>query len=296
MLTFKKIISKIFYSDPFNWILLFKTGANNFNTNQFRDYISINPSEDKFWADPFIIERDSKYFVFVEEFIYKTNKGHISVIELDSDGKPKDVKQVIKKDYHMSYPFVFESGGDMYMIPESSENRTIDIYKCLEFPGNWVFMKSLMKDICAFDTTLLKFNGKWWLFTLMNELKGSKNESPELFLFYSDDFMTDNWTSHPLNPIVSDIRTARPAGRLFLEDGKIMRPSQDCSGRYGRAFNYNQINSLSEFEYSESLARRVEPEWDKRLKGAHTFNSDKGCSIIDAYSSRFRRPFSFFVS
>jgi hypothetical protein len=104
--------------------------------------------------------------------------------------------------------------------------------------------------------------------------------------------LSDKWTSHPLNPIVSDIRSARPAGKVFLDDGKIIRPSQDCSGRYGRAFNYNIIHTLSENEYSESISEKVEPKWDVDLKGTHTFNSDGKSVIIDAYSFRLRYPFS----
>lgn len=289
----KKIFKKIFFTDPFDWILLFNSEEEVFKSNHFGNFLKIRSSKDKFWADPFIIKRSSKYYVFVEEFVYKKNKGHISVIELDRKGMIANIKVIIEKDYHMSYPFVFESDGVLYMIPESSENRTVDVYKCNDFPGQWDYQKTIMKDISAFDTTLFLFNGKWWMFTLKNELKGSKDESPELFLYYSDSFLSDNWISHPLNPIVSDIRTARPAGRIFIKDGKIIRPSQDCSVRYGRAINYNVIITLSENEYFETLSERVEPDWDKSLKGIHTLNSDGGSIIIDAYSFRLRRPLSF---
>lgn len=288
----QKIRKKIFYTDPFNWILLFKSEAERFISTKFGNFIKIKSPNDKFWADPFIIQRDNKFFVFVEEFIYRKNKGHISVIELDRNGVINNVNVIIEKTYHLSYPFVFESDGMLYMIPESSENKTIDIYKCIDFPGQWAYQKTIMQGLSAFDTTLFYFNGKWWMFTLVNELKDSKDESPDLFLFYSDNFLSDKWTSHPLNPIVSDIRSARPAGKVFLDDGKIIRPSQDCSGRYGRAFNYNIIHTLSENEYSESISEKVEPKWDVDLKGTHTFNSDGKSVIIDAYSFRLRYPFS----
>lgn len=91
-----------------------------------------------------------------------------------------------------------------------------------------------------------------------------------------------------MNPVISDVRTARPAGKIFIKDGKIYRPSQDCSGRYGKAFNINQIITITETDYDEILVRKVEPEWNKSLKGAHTFNSDGGLTIIDSYSFRKR--------
>ena len=37
---------------------------------------------DRFWADPHVVERDGRYWVFLEEWIYATQKGHIAVLEI----------------------------------------------------------------------------------------------------------------------------------------------------------------------------------------------------------------------
>ena len=289
----QKIFKKIFYSDPFSWILLFKIDdKNNFLEDSYGHFKKLQPSTDKFWADPFVISREGRYYIFVEEFIYRKNKGHISVLELDKKGKLLNVQKLIEKPYHMSYPFIFETGGEYYMIPETGGNRTIDLYRCIDFPGNWIFVKSIMRDVNAVDTTLFYYGGKWWLFTVIDEINSSLGGSPELFLFFSDDFLSDNWESHLCNPVVSDIRTARPAGKVFINDGKIYRPSQDCSGRYGQALNINQVLVLTENEYKEVSVRKVEPDWDERLKGTHTFNFDDSFTVIDVYSYR-RRPFLY---
>ena len=284
-----KIVKKIFYSDPFSWMLLFRIGnEGDFKNNSYASFRKLQPSKDRFWADPFVIRSNGSYNIFVEEFIYKKNKGHISVLQLDGEGNLQNVKRLIEKPYHMSYPFIFESLGSHYMIPETGENKTIDIYKCTGFPDSWVFVKSLMKDINAYDTTMFNYNGKWWLFALVDEINCPSGESPELFLFYADDFMSDKWISHPYNPIVSDIRTSRPAGNIFIHDGKIYRPSQDCSGRYGKAFNIIQILIINEKEYKEKEVIKVSPDWKKRLKGAHTFNFSGDFTIIDTYTFRRR--------
>ena len=289
----QKSIKKIFYSDPFNWILLFKIeDKNDYRNNAFSDFNKLKPSKDKFWADPFIIKRGEKNYVFVEEFIYKKNKGHISVLELNNEGELLKVQTLIEKPYHMSYPFIFESAGILYMIPETGGNKTIDLYKCVGFPGDWVYVKNIMSKLNAVDTTLFNYNGKWWLFTVIDEINNSLDGSPELFLFFTDDILSDNWISHPLNPVVSDIRIARPAGKLFIQDGKIYRPSQDSSARYGEAFNINQVLTLTETDYEEVLVKKVVPDWDKNLNGTHTFNFDKDFTIIDAYSFR-KRSFIF---
>jgi hypothetical protein len=290
MIFSRKSLKKVFYSDPFSWVLLFKIkDSKDFLNNSYSSFNRLQPSKDKFWADPFVISRDDKYSIFVEEFIYAKNKGHISVLELDKAGTLLRVKKLIDKPYHMSYPFVFESEGAYFMIPETGENRTIDLYKCIDFPDNWVFVKNIMKDVNAVDTTLFNYNGKWWLFTVIDEINSSLDGSPELFLFFTDNIFSGTWTSHPLNPVVSDIRIARPAGKVFIHNGNIYRPSQDCAGRYGKAFNINQILTLSETEYKEVRVRKIEPDWDSNLKGTHTFNFDGDFTVIDAYSMR-RRP------
>lgn len=223
----RKSLKKVFYSDPFSWVLLFKIKENiDFLHNSYSTFNKLQPSKDKFWADPFVISRDDKYFVFVEEFIYAKNKGHISVLELDKEGKLLSVKKLIDKPYHMSYPFVFESEGGYYMIPETGGNRTIDLYKCIDFPGTWIFVKSIMEDVNAVDATLFKYNGKWWLFTVIDEINSSLDGSPELFLYFTDNLLSGTWASHPLNPVVSDIRVARPAGKIFFHNGNIYRPSR----------------------------------------------------------------------
>lgn len=287
--TIKQIFKKIFYTDAFNWILLFElNNSGNVLQNSFRSFRKLKPSKDRFWADPFIISRDNRYYIFVEELFYQTGKGHISVLELDISGNFIGSRRIIDRPYHLSYPFVFEVDGNYYMIPESSQNRTIELYRCKNFPYDWEFVRNLMENINAVDTTLFFHSGKWWLFTTVDETNNVLGCGTELFLFYSDDLFSGKWISYPANPIISDIRKARPAGRIFKQGDNIYRPSQDCSVRYGRGFNMNQITKLTETEYEENLLFHVEPHWDNKLKGTHTFNFDKNFTVIDAYSFRRR--------
>jgi hypothetical protein len=283
------IILRLFYNRFFskrnwNWFLLYR--INNRKTDIFpanlNKFESLKPKKDRFWADPFVISRDNKYYLFIEELIFKTNKGHISVIELDERGKLLRNDIIIEKPYHMSYPFVFEWNDTYYLVPETGNNKTIGLYKCTNFPRKWSFVMNLMENVPAKDSTLFYYHDKWWLFTAINEMSNSPNHD-ELFLFYSSELLTTKWISHPCNPIISDIKTARPAGKIFIHDNKIYRPSQDCSGRYGRAFNLCQIITLTETAYEEILVSKVEANWNKKLKGTHTFNFDQNFTIIDTY-------------
>jgi hypothetical protein len=259
-----------------------------FSTNRslsFADFKKIMPPKDRFWADPQIIIKDKKIFIFVEEFLYKNLKGHIAVIEIDSQGNYQESVPVLETNYHLSFPFVFEYEHEYYMVPESAQNHTIDLYKCVEFPLLWKHQITLMKNVIAVDTTLFFYSGKWWLFTGIAQTEGALPEV-ELCIFSSAELFTTNWQPHPLNPVVSDVRCARPAGKLFLKDGKLYRPSQDCSKTYGYGFNINEIMCLSETEYLEKMVTIVKPNWDRRLIATHTFTRAEGITIIDGLIRR----------
>jgi|WetSurMetagenome_2_1015567.scaffolds.fasta_scaffold50012_2 hypothetical protein len=275
------LIYRLEYTEKWKWFLMY-TFSRDLFPNLSRHYNVLKPPKDRFWADPFVICRNGEIYIFIEEVLYKTMKGHITLLVINEKGQLLRTRKILDKPYHMSYPFVFNADGNYYMIPETSENKSIDLYKCEEFPVKWSFAMNLMDNIIAKDTTLFFHDNKWWLFTAINESQ-LYSEYAELFLFYSSDLFTSKWIPHPNNPISTDIRTARPAGKVFVHQDKIYRPSQDCSGRYGRAININQIITLSETSYKEVLVSRTDATWEKKLKGTHTFNSDENFSIIDVY-------------
>jgi hypothetical protein len=275
------IKGRLTYFKKWRWFLMYSPHPYSFPID-ISKYTSLIPPKDCFWADPFVVSLNDNEILFIEEFPYIKNKGHIALLELDYSGEIINKETIIDQPYHMSYPFVFECDKQHYMVPETSANRTIELYKSDEFPRKWRFVMNLMENVKAKDSTLFYFNKKWWLFTAINESSVS-SDHVELFLFYSDDLMTSNWKPHPQNPIVTDIRTARPAGRIFTQDDKIFRPSQDCSVRYGRALNILQIVTLNETAYEEVLDSKTEVDWSSKLRGIHTFNSDKNFSIVDIY-------------
>jgi hypothetical protein len=225
------------------------------------------------------------YYIFVEEFIYKHKKGHISYFKLDPPGNTQGPFRVLEEEYHLSYPFVFKSNGQYYMVPESVENKTISLYECIDFPDNWKFKLNLMENVLAVDTTLFYYKNKWWLFTGM---PADQSSFPfvQLFLFFSDDLFSGKWNPHPQNPLITDYKKSRPAGSIFVDDGKIFRPSQDSSKMYGYGVDLNEILLLSEFEYIEERRFSVRPEWDKGVEATHTFAREGQLTVIDAFMRR----------
>ncbi|HZR30026.1 MAG TPA: hypothetical protein VFA71_14710 [Terriglobales bacterium] len=257
--------------------------AINFELN---DYVPLVPPPGHFYADPFVVERNDKSYLFFEELSLANNKGIISCSEVDAHGHCSLSRPVLQMDYHLSYPFVFEWRGQMYMLPEARDSGKISLFRALEFPWSWTLEKVLMENVGAVDPTLFEFAGMFWLFAGGVEKRGDINS--ELYLFFAETPFGP-WRPHPLNPVVSDVRRARPAGKLFFHRGALIRPSQDCSLRYGSAVVFNSILALSETEYREEPWRKLQGDWLPGNLGSHTFNSSERFQVIDG-RRLVRRP------
>ena len=245
----------------------------------------MTPPRDRFWADPHVIYKHGRYCVFIEEFVYTRGKAHISVIEIDTNGTYSAPVPVLERPYHLSYPFVFEWNGDCYMVPESSANSSIEVYRCVEFPHKWELCVTLMQDVTAVDATLFCDGRKWWLFANVRERPGA-SKWDELFLFSADTPLSTHWTPHPANPVVSDVRRSRPAGAIFEHGGRLYRPSQNSGTRYGYGLNLNRIITLSETEYREEESSTLEPKWARDVRGIHTLSHVNRLTVVDALVQR----------
>ena len=93
------------------------------------------PSQGKYWADPFLYQRDGKDYIFYELYDYK--KGVIAYSEINEDMSFTEPTVILDLSYHLSYPSLFEDSGELYMIPETGLSRTIELYKCNLFPNVW---------------------------------------------------------------------------------------------------------------------------------------------------------------
>jgi len=71
---------------------------------------------------------------------------------------------VLEERSHLSYPFVFERDGQIWMIPESSANATVSLYRAERFPDRWVKETDLLTGITASDATIVEHAGRLWMF------------------------------------------------------------------------------------------------------------------------------------
>jgi hypothetical protein len=253
----------------------------------------LRPPRDRFWADPFPVQHLGRHYVLFEECPYATGTGRIAVMEIAPDGTTTAPTVVLERPYHLSYPFVFEWQGAHYMIPESAANATVDLYRATYFPYEWTHERTLLADAPLVDATLAEIGGRWWMFANGPAVREALYDSAwwdELSL-YSADSPLGPWTPHPRNPVISDVRHARPAGRLFQRDGVWYRPGQNSAGRYGAALTIHRITRLDMERYEETPVTTLTPTWEPGLSGIHTINAASGLTVIDVALRRWRVPF-----
>jgi hypothetical protein len=235
----------------------------------------LTPPKGHFHADPFLVEDQGRTWMFFEDYIYCESKAAIVCREVLPNGELGQMRTVLRRPYHLSYPFVFKHDGSYYLIPESVSNRTVELYRATDFPYQWSLEKVLFLGK-AVDTTAFIDGDTFWFFTTLQAPAG---DGMYLCLFYSDR-IDGEWQWHPANPISMDVRDARCGGRVFRHDGKLIRISQDCSGRYGSSFSFREIVTVTKTEYRETLLQTVEP-WSKSFWGTHTYDHSSNIEVID---------------
>lgn len=261
------------------WVLAYKHYADEREFFDPKGWVPLYPKCRVGWADPILFEHRGKTWLFFEEIPEVSRKGRLMVMESFGKLGFGEPRVVLEKPYHLSYPFVFEWENDIYMIPESGNNRSVDVYRAQNFPDGWKHHTTLFSNVRVVDSTLFEQDGRWWLFMNIAQPRASSWE--ELHLFYADSPLGP-YTAHPGNPIVSNAAFARPAGRLIRHEGRILRPAQDCSRRYGEAVVFNEITELSPTRYAERFYARLEPSGLPRAFALHSFAATKSMAVVDA--------------
>jgi hypothetical protein len=240
----------------------------------------------RFYADPFPVERNGQLHLFVEDFEHRSGRGVISALEFNDTGPVGKPRPVLEASFHLSYPFVFEHRDEMWMIPESCTSGTIDLYRGAPFPDRWVKEATLVAEIVASDATLFEHGGRWWMLATVQDDGGSHSDA--LYIWSAPDLLGP-WAPHRRNPILVDIASARPAGRVVRRAGRLIRPVQDCREGYGAALGLAQITRLDDDDFTQRVEAELRPgpRWPGRR--LHTLNRAGRLECIDgsAFARRF---------
>lgn len=250
-------------------------------------WIDLPDDGTRFYADPFPILHDGRVTLFVEDFVHAVCKGIISAVEFGPNGPLGQPEPVFEQPGHLSYPFVFARDGEIWMIPESCTAARVDLFRATAFPGGWVKEATLIEGVVASDATLIEHDGQWWLFATVRDGGGSFSDA--LHLWSAPDFRGP-WTPHPRNPVLIDIASARPAGRMILRDGRLLRPVQDCRQGYGKALGIARVTQLDDAGFAQEIETILEagPLWPGRR--LHSLNSAGGFEFIDGSAMVRRNP------
>ena len=101
------------------------------------EWKAISSPANRFYADPFAVTWEGRTFVFFEDLDHRLGKGIISAMEFGEAGPTGPLIPILEEPWHLSYPFLIQHDGDLWMIPESTGNRDVALYKCIDFPNRW---------------------------------------------------------------------------------------------------------------------------------------------------------------
>jgi len=238
----------------------------------------------RYLADPFGLVRGDALHVFVEAFDYRTKRANIERHEFAlADLSWRGQATVLDKPFHLSYPQVFEHGGETWMVPESFQAGEIALYRATDASLNhWDRDCGLLGGLPGADASLIEHDGRWWMFyTLVGP---NARDQRELHVAHGP-ALTGPWTPLASNPVRVSRDGARPAGRPFIaRDGVLTLPVQDSSAGYGSATRLLRFPVLTpERVVIEAGTERLTGDLvsSTHTAGLHTLSGCGGFTLID---------------
>ena len=241
-----------------------------------------DPGPWRYLADPFGRQHRDATHVFVEAFDYRTKHAVIEHHEFTPNLIWQSKRTVLARPFHLSYPFLVEDGGEIFLIPESQRNNEIALYRAREFPHDWVRETPLLAGVPGAEASVIRHDGRWWMFFTI--VGPQAKDQRELHVAHADR-LTGPWRLHPQNPILDDRSGARPGGTPFVApDGLVTLPVQDCSQTYGGAIRFLRFTRLEptrievEHRPSRLTGDLVSPT---HRDGLHTLASCGDLTLLD---------------
>jgi hypothetical protein len=246
-----------------------------------------SPEGRAFRADPFGVWHGGKLYVFVERLDLADPTGRIEVLTYSEELDLLSIDLALQEPWHLSYPYVFWSGNDHWMLPEARAAGRLTLYRSRSFPLGWKAEFTIPVPVGAVDATPLFWNEKWWLFYCLRQ--GRSHRRDQLHIAFADK-LTGPWQHHPLNPVRRGLSGCRPGGSPLIGDGYIDLPVQDASNGYGGALRRLRINKLDEarFEAVDYPWLHSPATFAPFNDGLHTLSSAGDVSLIDV--KRIDRP------
>ncbi|CAI9759790.1 unnamed protein product [Fraxinus pennsylvanica] len=225
-----------------------------------------------FVADPFLYAQGDILYLFYETKNSITMQGDIGVSRSTDKGATwQQLGIALDEDWHLSYPYVFDYDGNIYMMPEGSQKGDLRLYRAIDFPLKWTLDKILMKRPLV-DSFIIPHEGKFWLFGSDHSGIGTQKNG-QLEIWYSSS-PRGPWKPHKKNPIYNTDKSmgARNGGRPFVYNGNLYRVGQDCGETYGRRVRVFRVEVLTTDEFKEV---EVPSGIEESSKGRNAWNGSR---------------------
>lgn len=261
----------------------------------------------RYWfADPFVFEKNGITYLFYEAMDLCKVKGILGYSILHEDGTATAPSIIIEESFHLSFPYLFEYNGDIYIMPESNEDYRINLYKAVSFPDKWEKVTPMHNDIFACDSIIIESGGDRYL--LANELYYHEPENT----------FRSCWVKNYLYKIerlsVKNLGIGiqegdfgiRNAGNSFSENGILYRIGQDCRHKkYGMGLVLFQVDSVEPYHETilwhltcHDISKHIQRTGNSEIIGVHTYNFSEHYEIVDFSEMRnisrlitIQRPF-----
>lgn len=292
-----KLFNYIFLE--WDWLIAYRE-IDNCNDSHFSLDKSIPfkiiPIPKGYWAaDPFLFKKNEEFYCFFELFDKKKRKAALGYKKLSDSSSSIGIMHEF--DGHSSYPFLFESNGSIYAIPETKYCKKIVLLRNVEWPNKWVDVGTLLDGVYAVDSTPFFIDNDLYLFVYEETEKNVNN----LYIAKLD----------INNCLLSDIvlvkeyqkTDGRPGGGVIaLPDGMI-RVVQPARQRYGEKLEFLKF-AFKDGKYTEEIVDELLPSQvvlnqKNQLVGVHTFNTCDKYQIIDVLTKgkfSLTRPFRYLFS
>lgn len=230
---------------------------------------------DRWFADPFVLDvTEDKIKILVEELFYESNKGRISLMDVDRKTyQLLSVKPVFELGSHLSFPCILRKDGVTYIYPENGKASCCKLYKLAD-DMEFEYVSDLSQESIS-DAVLYQWQGKYFMFATKNP---HSNDGP-LYIYEAEAF---DGVYKAYQTIANLGKVVRNAGNFIEIEGDVIRPVQDCTHCYGEALVFQKVTFVNgQFAFT-NFKRYLPP---KGYDGLHTFNSYEGISVVDCHHS-----------
>lgn len=287
-----KLSSHIFNVGFFNKKYFYLNNEERYSHVKWLDVGNYNAG---WFADPFILEYNGNNIkLFVEEFLYESRKGRLSLLDIVIRGDKYElvrVKPILELSTHLSFPYIFRDGQKVYVLPENSQSGQVLLYR-YDFMHECLIDGVRLVDCPLVDSCVFMRNGTYYL--IGSNIRKSNSEVTKSAEVYVADSLFGPY--YYMQTINNTRKIERGAGQVFVsEDGIFMRPTQNCTNSYGQSVIFNSI-VFTQNNISETMVYELEPDYHKPMGHClHTFNYYEDLCVIDGLHYRFPKIGPFII-